>query len=657
MWCIIRLALMTIRFATHTCLLIAEPTMTLQFSVDDLLRVLGTSTVAKGEFLWLDDRVRQVEVTAGGARISGNVFDSRPRPYGQTIMLASNGRAVTINGYCSCPVGVNCKHVAAVLLQHLEHQATDNASSVSATAPESFDPFNAATSKTPKYALPVRPIEPRATLSRAVTHWLDRLACATESPVPSDLPANSNQRQLRYVLNHEDATAGAPLVRIRLVTVRLRKDGSITDEKPYDPENVTRPKEQRARFLTETDCNHLRDLMWLKRARGNFGQADISLGPDAASVAILMALTKSGRLRFGRPSGPVLREGPARRAEPRWLKIGRNEQRLTLVAVAPAASSVGDMGQLRPENPPDRFNHVLPLNPPHYVDLTAGQIGVIETTLPPHIAVEVAGAPAIAMSEAAIVKEMMRQRLGTKTSPAQQVSMNGARHDDRGCAEHLPLPEAPDNVEIRAVTPVPRLELMVASVRLKSNHFWDMNYARRHEAFSLPVARLSFDYDGEIVPSTSPVQTLERVDADQLILTPRDMQVEQKAGARLARLGVKALNSLPFDVPPQHAGDLIIAPAGHVDPYRVITSFIDPARFIAFSTDCVPLLVKDGCQVAFSDDYPYRISEGDPRWWADVGEGSGIDWFSFDLGSSSKAIGSIWCRISQRCWRSCRRSG
>jgi hypothetical protein len=100
---------------------------------------------------------------------------------------------------------------------------------------------------------------------------------------------------IRYVLNHEDATAGASLVRIRLVTVRLRKDGSVTDEKPYDPENVTRPKEQRARFLTETDCNHLRDIMWLKRARGNFGQADLSLGPDAASLAILMALTKSGR--------------------------------------------------------------------------------------------------------------------------------------------------------------------------------------------------------------------------------------------------------------------------------------------------------------------------------------------------------------------------
>jgi hypothetical protein len=86
---------MTIRIAATRNPLIAEPTMTLQFSEDDLLRELGVATVDKGELLWLDDRVRQVEVTAGGARISGNVFGSRPRPYSQTIMLASNGRAIT----------------------------------------------------------------------------------------------------------------------------------------------------------------------------------------------------------------------------------------------------------------------------------------------------------------------------------------------------------------------------------------------------------------------------------------------------------------------------------------------------------------------------------------------------------------------------------
>ena len=155
--------------------------MTLQFSEEDLLRELGAATVDKGELLWIDDRVRQVQVAAGGTLISGSVLGSRPRPYSQTIMLASNGRAVTINGYCSCPVGVDCKHVAAVLLQHLELQGADNALPVTARAPESFDPFSAATSKAPEHALLLRPIEPRATLSRAVTQWLDRLACATES--------------------------------------------------------------------------------------------------------------------------------------------------------------------------------------------------------------------------------------------------------------------------------------------------------------------------------------------------------------------------------------------------------------------------------------------------------------------------------------------
>jgi hypothetical protein len=85
---------MTIRFAATRNPLIAEPTMSLQFSEDDLLRELGAASVDKGELLWLDDRVRQVEVTAGGTRISGNVFGSRP--YSQTIMLASNGRAITI---------------------------------------------------------------------------------------------------------------------------------------------------------------------------------------------------------------------------------------------------------------------------------------------------------------------------------------------------------------------------------------------------------------------------------------------------------------------------------------------------------------------------------------------------------------------------------
>ena len=58
----------------------------------------------------------------------GYVEDIEKRPNGILLGQVSNGRGMAyrqtihiddrrIEGYCSCPVGFNCKHVAAVLLQ------------------------------------------------------------------------------------------------------------------------------------------------------------------------------------------------------------------------------------------------------------------------------------------------------------------------------------------------------------------------------------------------------------------------------------------------------------------------------------------------------------------------------------------------------------
>ena len=54
-------------------------------------------------------------------------------------------------------------------------------------------------------------------------------------------------------------------------------------------------------------------------------------------------------------------------------------------------------------------------------------------------------------------------------------------------------------------------------------------------------------------------------------------------------------------------------------------------RFLNFSTEAIPELAAAGWQIAYSDDYPYRIAEGEVGWWADI-ESSGIDWFGFELG-------------------------
>src|ERR1700730_18653464 len=100
---------------------------------------------------------------------------------------------------------------------------------------------------------------------------------------------------------------------------------------------------------------------------------------------------------------------------------------------------------------------------------------------------------------------------------------------------------------------------------------------------------------------------------------------------RLSDIGLKALDSLPFVVQPEHARDFFITPPSSAT-CDFLTSFADPARFTTFSAEVVPQLIKEGWHVIFSQDYPYRIAEGDSQWWADIGESSGIDWFSFELG-------------------------
>jgi hypothetical protein len=189
---------------------------------------------------------------------------------------------------------------------------------------------------------------------------------------------SGNQRVLIYVLNHENASqpSSEPCVRIRSISARRRKDGSLTDEKFYNPENILRTREQ-PRFLTEADLETLRGLLWLMRMGTAPGSQDIVLGSDAASRRIFEELLQSGQLRYGAIDGVPLSGGPSARGEPRWVKAARGEQKLTFVPIDRSAPS--DAAE---DNRGRGFDVVLPLSPPHYVDLAEGLAGAIETGLP-----------------------------------------------------------------------------------------------------------------------------------------------------------------------------------------------------------------------------------------------------------------------------------
>ena len=539
-----------------------------------------------------------------------------------SLVPKRGGHGVRIVGYCTCRMGRDCKHVAALLMEHLAALDETDAAPDAGRAPP-----------------PAASVPDRMALSEKVAGWLDRVTSAAVPPVPRGAEVfRPNQRQLRYILNHRAAPAGAGpgAALVRAVSVRLKKDGGFHDEKRYDPSNATRPGVQLPQFVTADDIAILRDLDWVRQKARLANAPDTPLGADAAGLRLLEAMLATGRLYHGTADGPTLRSGPELAAEPRWVQCGHAAQRLAFVPASAAPTGDGERSAAQaplPETAAGRIDAVLPFKPLHYLDGHRGLVGRLVTALPEALAQEVARAPEVTASEAVLVKGRLSQRL----RPVDAGEAVPAAASTPAVALALPLPEVPDHIEMReAVAPVPRLELFVADAQLAHAYRWYTEEARHNGTFRFPLARLAFDYDGEIVAHDMPSQVLERTDGDKLILTPRSKGAEAKAMQRLTQLGLarvaNPLVSNPLVVDRQHAGALYIAPPGRLGPDEFADTFDDPSLFIAFSLEAVPKLQQEGWQVAFADDYPYRIAEGEAAWWADVGDGSGIDWFAFELG-------------------------
>ncbi|MBA4174190.1 MAG: helicase [Hyphomicrobium sp.] len=261
---------------------------------------------------------------------------------------------------------------------------------------------------------------------------------------------------------------------------------------------------------------------------------------------------------------------------------------------------------------------VILLEPPHYVDVAARLVGPLASGLPDRLAMQLVSAPEVTGAEAALFSTALDRRL-----------------ESAGLTGRVPLPMPAMKTATRRITPTPKLELFLADVKIKQQFVWYHQDDRHRGTFKLPLARLSFDYGGQAVALQTAGNELEVIEQDQLIVIPRDHKAELAAAERASQFALKGLKDTPLDVPAPHAGDLFLAlnpGPGRTGVHDFLARFDDPARFLAFSAQTLPRLAGEGWQIAYSDDYPYRLAEGEAVWWADIGEGSGIDWFSFELG-------------------------
>jgi uncharacterized Zn finger protein len=93
------------------------------YTVSDLNQVFSRIELERARSIRREDKIMAVEASSDGSEIVGRVRGSYGETYKQKIR-ASLKSGLSVNGQCSCPVGHNCKHVAALMLEVVTRHGT-----------------------------------------------------------------------------------------------------------------------------------------------------------------------------------------------------------------------------------------------------------------------------------------------------------------------------------------------------------------------------------------------------------------------------------------------------------------------------------------------------------------------------------------------------
>ncbi len=325
------------------------------------------NTLEAGRIYELRGRVRNLRITNQGGLISAETQGTAPDPYHQRILIGRRRTGgVGISGMCSCPVGRDCKHVAAVLVaahrEELSAGGTEVPPMTTARPDTSADPL----------------------LPYDLAGWLSTLH-ADDAQETEEYPPSVHQR-LHYVLSTTDASRGTPALVVRPFTVRLLLTGKVSHPKQYALHQAGTP----ARYLRPSD------RIILARLR-RISADQLNRSTDEDPVDTLRRVIATGRAFWASADGPRVTEGKPRKGGVEW-KLAQDGTQKTVLALEEG---------------------LVPLDSTMlwYVEPRTGVVGPITLDLPARAAVRLLRSPPVPPELAERVTAELRQRLPSLSVP------------------------------------------------------------------------------------------------------------------------------------------------------------------------------------------------------------------------------------------------
>lgn len=299
---------------------------------------------AVSELRWID-----------GDTLAGLVQGTRSRPYDVRAYFHDIDEDMWVEGECTCPVGVDCKHVAALLIAGLALQPKPSATGVRAE----------------------------------LVTWLEGFRARRTAATPAAKKKSAKATHaLAYVI--EQSYRGAEIF---LYKARVGADGTIRSlDDPW--QNVEKALIQPPKFVTEEDLPILRGL-WLGRSGAYSGGFSLEGTTGAATLEKLIAtgrLFASSAVGTMHPGTPCLvHSGPARSAQITWQAQADSRVRPVLQAEPPATLLL------------------TTTQPCWYVDAHSGESGLLALPWPAEQVADFLSMPAITLDEAALVGSVLRE--------------------------------------------------------------------------------------------------------------------------------------------------------------------------------------------------------------------------------------------------------
>lgn len=477
----------------------------LSLDVPSLRRAMQESfderTLAKGHGYQCQRRVVNCAVIPEDEtwQVRAKVRGSEPSPYQVEIKIGAAKSGYHIRGVCSCPVGLECKHVTATLFEV-------------ATEPQRFLVTNGegvvpAAGSLPEM-LPAPVNRPEPVLNPQWKNWLQQIAKFVAPTVPeqqSALPENDEQERLLYVLRPQNGR-----LKVELVMARRLKSGGFGPTRHLHT-SLLLYQSKHVPCLTAQDRRLVCQLML---AQTNFTAFEQFLeGSEGAEVLREMVATGRCHWLSSSTQNSALALGAPRPARPIW-RVDTNGAQQPGLQIEPPATEL-----------------ITGLTPPWYVDEGTSVCGPLESGLSPQLTRMWLSAPSVAPLESADLAEVLAQQ----NAP-------------------LPLPQKIEIVELPRTAPGPRLRLFSAELRRRSRPYsWGIG--QRAGAFT-HFARLEFDYDGRRFEHANGAATMEWFADGQLRRLHRQTNAEQGFAERIRAAGLKPAREVLLDLhPDKHNAD------------------------------------------------------------------------------------------------------